>query len=294
MWTGLICDRILSMDCYRDKTIYADSVDDLVSKGVKYIRRYGVKVWTTSGPALQTNNVTYVLKDSRNRVHTLRSSGSIKYLARELFAYMVGSLRAGDGLAEASKFWNKIADENGMINSNYGFYVFYQKTPSGKTQLQWVRENIIGNQDTRQAVININSIEHKVPTKDFPCTLGLVFHLDDEVLNLDVSSRSTDVITGLPYDIGFFSFVLELLAGLLSVDLSKTIRVGYTAMHAIFTQIYDKTESKIPKILAGEAIMGKQKMPIIDDAEKTLDDIYKIRVRKPRTDVIEWVMNNKE
>lgn len=282
------------MSQYKEKLIKANSVDELVKIGVKYIQESGGKIWTTSGLALQSNNVTYVLEQSFNRVHTLREPDSIRYFARELFAYFIGSLKVDDGLSDASKFWNKIADENGMINSNYGYYVFRKKTPEGKSQLQWVRENIIKNQDTRQAVININGIEHKKPTKDFPCTLGLVFHLDDNVLNLDVSSRSTDVITGLPYDIGFFSFVLELLATLLSQDLGKNINVGYTAMHAFFTQIYDRTENKIPKILENNPNNHLQQMPHITDAEATLEDIIKINERPPKTDIIKWVIKNKE
>lgn len=282
------------MSSYKEKLIKADSVDELVKKGIKYIQESGERIWTTSGLALQSNNVTYVLENSFNRVHALREPVSIKYFARELFAYFVGSLKVNEGLSDASKFWNKIADENGMINSNYGYYVFRKQTPEGKSQLQWVRNNILENQDTRQAVININGIEHKRATKDFPCTLGLVFHLDGDTLNLDVSSRSTDVITGLPYDIGFFSFVLELLAALLSQDLDKNINVGYTAMHAFFTQIYDRTEDKIPEILENSLNHHLQQMPRITDAEATLEDIIKISERPPKTDIIEWVIKNKE
>ena len=112
-----------------------------------------------------------------------------------------------------------------MINSNYGYYVFKKKTQEGKSQLQWVRENIIENQETRQAVININEIEHKKPTKDFPCTLGLVFHID-------------------------------------------------------------KLENTPNDLL--------QQMPYIIDAELTLDDINKITELRPKTDVIKWILENKE
>lgn len=282
------------MNTYREKLIIANSVDDLVKKGIKHIQESGVKIWTTSGFALQTNNVTYVLENSFNRVHTLRAPISIKYFARELFAYFIGSLKVKEGLSNASNFWNKIADENGMINSNYGYYVFKKKTPEGKSQLQWVRENIISNQDTRQAVININGIEHKKSTKDFPCTLGLIFHLNKDTLSLDVSSRSADIITGLPYDIGFFSFVLELLAALLSNDLNKKITTGYTAMHTFFTQIYDKTENKIPEILNNFPSSNLQKMPHITNAETTLEDINYISTRSPKMPVIKWVLENME
>lgn len=282
------------MELYKNKTILADSVDELVKEGVKYIQSDGKRIRTTSGLALQSNNVTYVLKNSYNRVHTLRAPESVRYFARELYAYLIGSLNVNDGLADASKFWNKICDENGMISSNYGYYVFYQKTPVGISQLEWVRQNILENQETRQAVININNIEHKKPTKDFPCTLGLIFHLDGEALNLDVSSRSTDVITGLPYDMGFFAFVLELLAGLLSKDLSKEIHVGYTAMHTFFTQIYDKTSDKIPQILSSRENKELQKMPKVFDAEKFLRDIYNIKNIHASDTVIEWIIKNKE
>ena len=282
------------MDKYQEKLIEADSVDELVKEGVKYIQKSGKKIWTTSGPALQSNNVTYVLKNSFNRVHTLRRPTSIRYFARELYAYIIGSQQVNNGLGDASSFWYSIADQDGKINSNYGYYIFRKQTPEGKNQLQWVRDNIIENQDTRQAVINISGIEHKKPTKDFPCTLGLIFHLDDDILNLDVSSRSTDVITGLPYDIGFFSFVLELLATLLSGDLGKEIKTGYTALHAIFTQIYDKTHNKIPEILKNEADIKLQQMSRITDARATLEDIEKISKQSPKTEVIKWVLKNKE
>lgn len=282
------------MSLYKEKLIKADSVDGLVEAGVHYIQKSGQRIWTTSGPALQSNNVTYVLENSFNRIHTLREPDSIKYFARELFAYFIGSLYVNDGLSDASKFWNKIADEDGMINSNYGYYIFKKLTPSGKTQLQWTVDNIIENHDTRQAVININGIEHKKATKDFPCTLGLIFHLKSNTLNLDVSSRSTDVITGLPYDIGFFSFILELMSALLSQKLNKNISVGYTAVHAFFTQIYDKTKSKLPEITKNKTNIKLQQMPRILDAEATLKDIENINKIPPETDIIKWVIKNKE
>lgn len=41
---------------------------------------------------------------------------------------------------------------------------FEKQAPNGKSQLQWVLENIIENPDTKQAVININGIEHEKRT----------------------------------------------------------------------------------------------------------------------------------
>lgn len=115
---------------YEELTIIEPSIDQLVKRGVSHIKQNGRRIQTHSGGALQANNVTYVLTDCRNRVHTLRPDKAIPYFARELLAYFYGSLnihgKYGYGLVNASKFWSKICDDNNCINSNYGYYVFHQ------------------------------------------------------------------------------------------------------------------------------------------------------------------------
>ena len=66
---------------YEEITIIEPSVDELVKKGVEHIKKTGKKISTHAGEALQSNNVTYVLTNCRNRVHTLRPDKSIKYFA---------------------------------------------------------------------------------------------------------------------------------------------------------------------------------------------------------------------
>ena len=281
---------------YEEITIIEPSIDQLVKKGIKHIKNTGRRINTHSGGALQSNNVTYVLTNCRNRVHTLRSEKAIPYFARELLAYFYGSLNVngehGYGLINASKYWGKISDENDCINSNYGYYVFHQLTKENKTQLQWIREQFIENVDTRRALININGIQHKLETKDFPCTIGILYRIENNTLNCDVQSRSTDIVTGLPYDMGFFSVVTELLASLISKDLNHEVKPGYVAMHANFTQIYDKTAK-----IAGEMENLKenkdlQKMPKIENGEDVLEDIYNLGKSAPKTKFIEWSIDN--
>ena len=279
-----------------EKTIIESSIDELVKKGVAHIKRSGNKITTRSGKALQSNNVTYVLTDCSNRVHTLRSEKSIPYFAKELLAYFCGSLningKYGYGLVNASKFWDKISDDNDCINSNYGYYIFYQLTSENKTQLQWIREQFIKNIDTRRALININGIQHKIKTKDFLCTVGILFRIENNILNCDVQSRSTDVITGLPYDMGFFSVITELLANLLTSDLNEKIIPGYVAMHSSFTQIYDKTAKIADKVEFANKKIELQRMPEITNGEELLEDIYNLEKRLPKTKFMEWSIVN--
>lgn len=281
---------------YEELAIIEDSIDLLVKKGVEHIKKSGRRINTHSGGALQSNNVTYVLTDCRNRVHTIRKEKAIPYFARELLAYFCGSLNIngeyGYGLINASKYWGKICDENNCINSNYGYYVFHQLTKEKKTQLQWIREQFLENIDTRRALININGIQHKEETKDFPCTVGILYRIENDTLNCDVQSRSTDVITGLPYDMGFFSVVNELLACLISKDLNKEIKPGYVAMHASFTQIYDKTATIADEVENAKVDESLQKMPPIENGQDVLDDIYNLGKRPPKTKFIEWSIEN--
>ncbi len=106
-------------------TISGDSVDELVKNGIYHILTTGERISSRAGNALQAYGVNYVLKDPGNRLHNIRT-GAIRYLSREYLAYFSGSLRAKDGLAKASKFWMTLVDENGNVNSNYGYYVFYE------------------------------------------------------------------------------------------------------------------------------------------------------------------------
>lgn len=279
----------------------AESIDELVLRGIEHISTHGEQFNAQAGSGLQAFNVTYTLLDSRNRLHLLRQPKSLQYFARELLAYFKGSLDVREGLSQASSFWDGLADSNGQISSNYGHYVFHQRVPtsnSNMTQFEWVLSNLGKNLDSRKAFININQPQHKVLTsKDFPCTIGLQFFVRDNTLCQVVSSRSTDIFTGLPYDMGFFSFLTELVyAGLRQKLKEKTagLRLGPTTMKTTFTQIYDRTKKEALAIFKNSMESSPKKfttptqvsMPEIDNAEKVLSDIYQGTQETP---VLQWI-----
>jgi len=106
-----------------------------------------------------------------------------------------------------------------------------------------------------------------------------------------VSSRSTDIYTGLPYDIGFFSFVTELIYKDLKQRLpkkTKKLSLGYTMMKTNFTQIYDKKRTSVLKLLKNNTKLSAYKidMPEIHDAQETLNDIYN---NTKHTAIMKWI-----
>jgi len=273
------------------KIIKADTLDKLVVKAIKFILKKGRFIDNRAGRCQQAYSVTYVLLNSRNRVHWLRYPTSVSYLANELLAYFEGSLNVNDGLAQASSFWKKLASDKDYIFSNYGYYVFYQKIKNYKSQYQWVVSTLLENPHTRRAMININQAFHKVKeSKDFPCTISAHFYIVDSTLYCSIFTRSSDVFFGLPYDIGFFSFVQELLYADLkkqNLEKFKDLKLGPIFIKTLFTQIYDFSRDRVLNLLnkkVDENIIDK--MPKIENANLVLDDIYNKSSISP---VIKWI-----
>ena len=197
--------------------------------------------------------------------------------------------------------WKRLADQDGNIASNYGYYVFHQTLPDHPemTQYDWVIQSLLQNLDSRKAFININQVHHKkFDSKDFPCTLGMQFYIQDNHLCCTVSSRSTDIFTGLPYDMGFFSFVTELvykdLKEKLPTDQANQLKLGYTEMKTNFTQIYDKTRKPALALLEKKAETQNYStnMPAIENAQEVLNDIYSLETKNPTSPVMKWVIAN--
>lgn len=267
--------------------IVANSVDELVKLGIENIINTGDRISTRAGHAIQSYDVNYILSDSRNRVHMMRPE-AIRYFTRELIAYFRGSLSVNEGLSAASSFWGKLTDENGNINSNYGYYVFYETVPDPKinSQYDWVVQRLLDNPDSRRAIININQCIHKTSTKDFPCTVAINFFIKRGALCCQVFSRSTDIITGLPYDIGFFSFLTELVCQDLKDRGFDNLKLGYTTMKTNFTQIYDRHIKKSEDILKSLVPCNKVLMPPIRNAKEVLQDIYSGTLH---SEVMKWI-----
>jgi len=272
-------------------TIAADSVDELVRSGIYHILSEGDLISSRAGEAKQAYGVNYVLRQPMNRLHTTRP-GAIRYLAREFVAYFKGSLKAEDGLAKASKFWMSLTDDNGNVNSNYGYYVFYEPVEVHGNQYNWVKYVLMANRDTRRAIININQSYHKSDTKDFPCTVSIQFYIKNNTLHCETTSRSTDIITGLPYDMGFFSFIHELMWKDLCESGMTSLELGTTVMKTTFTQIYNKTLQKAHEVIECQLTGEKHvRMPLVESARDTISDILN---GNQMTSVIKWVRSNAE
>lgn len=273
-----------------DFDLVGQSIDELVLSGVRYIKSNGERISSRAGDAVQAYGINYILLDPRNRLHTLRQPKSIRYLCRELIAYFCGSLDVNDGLSRASSFWTRIADENGRIYSNYGFYAFHQKV-NGKFQYEWILSVLRENRHSRRAIINYNQAEHKKDCSlDFPCAIASHYYIRNNVFYCVVYSRSEDIVTGLPYDLGFFSFLMELAYSDLLQSYPE-LKLGPLVLKCTFSQIYDQSSKTADQMLltSPQAAFETTRMPAIGCASEVLQDIYS---KTFKSSIMSWIKDH--
>jgi thymidylate synthase len=192
------------MKVYRHKDfsqLYESSLLDLMKNPEYETQPRDLKIRENTNVALILENPLSCLYTNEHR------SSQKKYIAAELIWYF-NARRDVEFISKYAKFWNSIQNEDGTVNSSYGYLLFGKKNRFGHTQYNWALKSLIKDKDSRQAVLHFNLPEHQYQTnKDFVCTMYGIFQIRDNKLNLTVSMRSNDVIWGLPTDIAFFAIL---------------------------------------------------------------------------------------
>ncbi|NVM33961.1 MAG: hypothetical protein HWN81_00095 [Candidatus Lokiarchaeota archaeon] len=158
--------------------------------------------------------------------------------------------------AKASKFWNKIANSDGTVNSAYGHLIWQKKSLGNdayeavsRTPWEWCVESLRADKDTRQALLRFSLPEHHyMGNKDFVCTLGGNFLIRDNKLNLSIVMRSNDLTLGLTYDLPWFISLMYKMIDELK-DAYPDLEVGHYTHTAHSMHIYERDEEKVLKML---------------------------------------------
>jgi thymidylate synthase len=165
-----------------------------------------------------------------------RNAVIASYTTKETELYDSCSNRVED-FAKASKFWTKIANPDGTINSAYGRLIWKDKSlgnseyewewkPSlfglenkevvetkfaiWRTPWEWCVNSLKADKDTRQAILKFSRPDHHwAGNKDFVCTLSGNFLIREDKLNLAMVMRSNDAVKGLAYDGPWFISLME-------------------------------------------------------------------------------------
>ena len=125
-----------------------------------------------------------------------------EYVERELEWYKSMSLSVNDIPGKTPAIWQQVADENGYINSNYGWAIWHEDNFS---QYDNVLKELRANPNSRRAVMIYTR-----PTmwydynfagmSDFMCTNAVQYMIRDGQLVAVVQMRSNDVVFGYRND----------------------------------------------------------------------------------------------
>lgn len=157
-------------------------------------------------------NVGFTLKNpSQNLILTPWRKWSLKYAHREWDWYV----RADPSVLELAKhapIWLKHADDQGRVNSNYGFQW------NRNQQLSHILDLIYKKRETRQAWVSIyDGKEWQEYARDTPCTLNVGFSVVENKVNMCVLMRSNDLFFGFCNDQYCFSNLQQYVADCLNL-----------------------------------------------------------------------------
>lgn len=179
----------------------------------------GETVSTRNGSAKHLTNISFKLTNPlQSIVYSSLRRMSPKYLAAELIWYLSGSNKV-EFIGKYAKMWNNLTDDGETVNSAYGFLLYHNY---GFDQVKHVVKLLKEDIQTRQAVIHFKPASDK-KSKDVPCTLSMQFVVFKGRLNGHVYMRSNDIWFGTPYDVAYFTLLLQIVSELTGIPIGEYV-----------------------------------------------------------------------
>jgi len=158
----------------------------------------------------------YIADPLDNHITNKQSNWKLDYAEAEWQWYLSGDPRVsklGELYGKVPQIWERMADVNGEVNSNYGYQ--WRRCE----QIDYVVAKLKDNHNTRHAAISIyDAKEWQKYTKDTPCTYAIQFTILNNELCMSVYMRSNDIWYGFCNDQYQFSSLQKMIADRLSID----------------------------------------------------------------------------
>ena len=162
-------------------------------------------------------NVGFYMTDPMdNRIINKEREWKEDYAEAEWQWYLTGMPNIkmlGEIYGKIPEIWKRMADENGYVNSNYGYQ--WERND----QLERIITDLTYHKDTRQATISIyDGKEIKDYARDTPCTYAVQFTRVNNRLDMCVTMRSNDLWFGFCNDQYCFSRLQEMVSKRLNIE----------------------------------------------------------------------------
>ena len=193
-------------------------LDDAQVGILSHLLSHGTETSPRGLTTLESRGISFTIANPRARciVNPIRK-WSLPLALGELCWHLSEETRV-DALAYYAPIWKNFADPTGHVRGScYG-----AKALAGGPESAWHRARTLlaSDPESRRAVIYFNDhASHlELDCRDAACAVSLQFLIRGKKLESIVSMRSNDAVWGLPYDIFLFTFLQELMAVQLGLD----------------------------------------------------------------------------
>ena len=141
-----------------------------------------------------------------NIISTVWRKWNLDYANYEWDWYLSGNPNAEE-ISKRAKIWQSMMDQEGNVNSNYGYQ--WNRNNQLSKVIDLLKKDII----TRKASISLyDGKEIDLYSKDTVCTYAINFYINSGKLNMQVMMRSNDLVYGFCNDQFCFSKLQILVA----------------------------------------------------------------------------------
>ena len=159
----------------------------------------------------------YITDPMDNKIINKERNWKQDYAEAEWQWYLSGNksvYKLEDIYGKVPEIWKRMADEDGHVNSNYGWQ--WQRNQ----QIDYVINKLKTKADTRHAAISIyDAKEHYAYEHDTPCTYAVQFTILNGRLDMAVVMRSNDLWYGFCNDQYCFSMLQKMIADELKIEI---------------------------------------------------------------------------
>lgn len=153
---------------------------------------------------------------------------NLEYIRKEIKWYESKSLNVNDIEKPIPEIWQKVADKDGYINSNYGWCIW---SNTNYNQYENVLIELLNNLYSRRAIMiytrpNMWLDFDKNGRSDFMCTNAVQYLCRDNKLHCVVQMRSCDGFFGFRNDRAFQEYVLWQLCAELNKYGDLNVEIG--------------------------------------------------------------------
>lgn len=205
-----------------------------------------------------------------------------KSLLHEVLWYLSGENHIRN-LRKHTKIWDAWADENGNLETAYGYYWRHfpsaQKDKNGNwkvtevDQIQYVIDEIRRNPNSRRLVVSAwepgNAIHSKLP----PCHYTYTFNVNNGRLNCHLTQRSGDIALGIPFNLAAYSLLTQIIAQETNLELGEFAHTIIDAHIYVADEGTDMERYDHKKGLLEQLEREPLPLPKLEIAKKPIDEL---------------------